>query len=97
MSAQSRNPTPKQVLLLDAAGLKQHEKLMSDPQLYASLDIALLEYQRRLSNQRVDGNGAASNHFKITGAIEFLDVLKNLSQTNTPTPVRTPGELNQKV
>lgn len=51
------------------------------------VNIALLEYQGRLTQGTPTANDAAMNHFKITGALEFLAVFRNLAET-TPIPTR---------
>lgn len=47
------------------------------------MDFALAEYQRHLAVETVDFNHAAKNHFRMTGALEFLQILRNLSEEAT--------------
>ena len=76
------NPTPKQVFLADALGVKAHKTLLDSPYLHQVIDVAILQYQRVMCDSRTcDGNTAAQNHFKIQGVHEFVHILKNLSET----------------
>lgn len=75
------NPQPKARYLASAAIVQIHRKMMSDGSFQHALDTALLQYQGELAGQAVDGSGAAANHFKVVGALQFVNVLKNLSET----------------
>jgi len=45
-----------------------------------------LQYQMELAGQKVDGSGAAANQFKLTGALEFIHVLKMLAEAPAQVP-----------
>ena len=51
------------------------------------LEVAQLEYQRVLCEQRGDMSVAAANHLKLCGAQEFIHVFWNLSETQRFSPV----------
>jgi len=88
----SVNPRPKQVFQQAAALMSKHRDLMQDNALNIAIDTALLEMQRRqavVSDK--DVTGAATNHFKVQGALEFVAILRNLAETeklpDKPQPV----------
>lgn len=84
----TKNPTPKETFLSNRALLEKHNSLLERPEFEAACHFGLLEYQRVLSQSTVPFQDAAANHYKMTGALEFLAVLKNLSSNPTrPTTV----------
>ncbi len=74
---------------------KAHLSLMERDDLAGSLDAALMEYQRQLCQNSSTLNDAAANHFKISGALEFLNVFKRLSEQPAPLAKRPDGQLIQ--
>ena len=78
-----KNPTPKQQFLADSKGVTAHNNIMQMPQIQASLNMATLEYQRRLFMEVKDGNAAAAAALKVSGALEFVDVLIKLGTAPT--------------
>ena len=60
------------------------------------MHFALLQYQSELCKVQMDNfNAAAACHLKMTGAMEFLQVLRNLSETfSLPTPTRAQDNLD---
>lgn len=73
---------------MESGGLvSAHREIMQTPQLRASLDFALLEYQRRLTGPAYDQIAAAA-HFKMSGAMEFVDCLINLAEAHEPTTTK---------
>lgn len=62
---------------------------MDQQALDRAIDFALLQYQRDLASEGRDNfNLAASAHFKMMGAQEFLNVLRHLAhQPSAPTIV----------
>lgn len=92
MPAPVFNPTPRQSFQMDKDAMGGHLNLISSPQLTASIQTALLEYQRKLAHV-TDMNGAAASHFKMAGAIEFLDVFWKLAEQKTSGRVRAEGQL----
>lgn len=79
------NPSPKQRFMQDPTCIKAHKALVDRMDFQMAADHALMQYQSDLATQRVDMGLAAANHFKITGALEFLQTFRNLAETvNVP-------------
>lgn len=75
--------------------LSIHRNLMQAPELQNSLDYALMEYQSRLSGDEIANfNIAAVNHIKMSGALEFIDILKHLAESNAPSRQAVDFNLN---
>lgn len=71
---------------------------MSSPVLKESIDVALLEYQRKLAIGTNDSNGAAGAMFKIKGALEFIDELIRLAEApHQPRSISTGERLDHSV
>lgn len=68
--------------------ISAHRDLMQSPVLQKGLDYAMLEYQGRLAAQ-TEPPLAATAHFKLTGVLEFIHVLKTLAES--------PKESNLKI
>ncbi len=82
-----KNPTPRQKFQTIPSTVSAHRELMQNPQLNFSIDVALLEMQRRQAMVAdKDVTGAATNHFKIQGALEFVEILRNLGETASLPP-----------
>lgn len=93
------NPTPKARFLANKTETQAHQNLMTRADFQHSIDVALMEYQHRLSFQTPDKefNACAASHLKMLGAIQFVDTLKRLSQVETPAPVRQSDNLDHNV
>ncbi len=89
------NPSPKQRFQEDDRRLKSHLALLERTDLAGSLDVALMQYQWELSENASTLNDAAANHFKISGALELLNIFKRLSQQHAPPPKKHDGSLIQ--
>ena len=81
MAETTTNPSPKARFLAGSKNIEIHRSLIDRPEMQRALDYGLLEYMRILCEQNADANGAAAGHFKLRGAIEFVHLLKNLSET----------------
>ena len=90
------NPSPKQRFLWNKKFLEDHRRIVFSDEIQRSLDYALLQYNSQLCEQNADANGAAANHFKMRGAMEFVHVLKNLSESPKPPTVYRDGNLNHE-
>lgn len=89
------NPTPKQRFIQSTAIVSAHRNLMQSDQLRMSLDFALLEYQRRVSEtSNPDMNGAVAGHFRMLGAQEFINTLIMLAETPVIPTVKPQGNLD---
>ncbi len=78
------NPTPKARFQESGQNVSNHRDLIGSREFERATDFALLEYQRQLSMQDISNlNTAAAAHIKMLGAMEFLQVLRNLSEAPT--------------
>lgn len=93
------NPTPMQVLHSSKEMLHRHRELMQQPAFVQAVQMAEAQYVRMLATSRsvCDGNTAAANFYKISGASEFINVLKNLGETAPLPPQSTDRKLDHKV
>lgn len=90
------NPTPKARFQSEVGNVTAHRSMMELPAFARGIDAALLEYQKLLSEQVVDGNTGMSAGFRAQGALEVMSVLKTLSETTQrPTPRRDIDNLPQ--
>ena len=81
------NPSPRAVFCEANDRVSSHHNLVESDQLRKSIDVALLEYQQRLSRLTVtDLGGAATCHLKMMGVQEFLELFYNLCETSQVTP-----------
>lgn len=76
-----RNPTPKERFLQNTSLLKNHRSMVDSDVFQAVADAAMLEYQNLLSRQTTDAISASAAGFKLQGALEFIGVMKGLSDT----------------
>jgi hypothetical protein len=90
------NPTPKQDFLKSDLKVKQHMALIERDDLDTSLNAALLQYQLMLCSGSKDANEAAARHFKMAGALEFLNVFKYLGLREVQSESKIIGQLNHK-
>jgi len=74
------NPTPKQRFQQHKDNIENHRLLIGQNAFDVGVDFSLQEYQRLLSQQSTTFNDAAANHFKITGALEFIQTMRNLGE-----------------
>lgn len=97
MAAPDFNPSPKKQFQLSKQRMKAHLELIGRPDLEDSLNTALLQYQWNLCKKMGNLNDAASNHFKIAGALEFLDEFKKLAaQPSAVDKKEAEGQLIEK-
>lgn len=81
------NPSPREDFIKDPLRVKEHHQLVEDSFLRRSLEVALLEYQRRQTRLSApDLGGCAACHLRVQGAQEFLEVFLNLCETSQVTP-----------
>lgn len=84
----NKNPTPKETFVLNRSLVEKHNSLIERPEFEVALHFSLLEYQKDLSKATANFQDAAANHYKMTGVLEFIAVMKNLATTSTrPTTV----------
>lgn len=71
--------TPKSRFLKSKERVEAHRSIIGHPQFEDSIATALLEFQDDLSRGNNIEN-AGARHFQISGALQFVRVLKNLSE-----------------
>ena len=82
------NPTPRARFQSNKKTIEDHRRMIEQASFDYSCDLAMLEYQRVLSQSVTTFNDAAANHFKVTGAQEFLQTFRNLGEMpSRTTPV----------
>lgn len=80
-----------------ARDVSAHREMIQSEDFSRSIDFALMEFQRLVSQTPLDNfNAAAAAHFRITGAQEFIHVLRNLSETPKITPIKSDGNLDHR-
>lgn len=78
--------TPQERFQENKDAVEKHRSLVSHPSFERSLEVALAQYQHQQS-MKVDQNPdfAGATQFKIVGAHQFVQLLRNLSeQPETP-------------
>lgn len=87
------NQSPKQRFTSVAKWIGDHRLLVDSESFTRAIDMALLQYQQQATENITDGNGAGSAGLRIRGAIEFVRVLKNLSENPTAVSSRPDDNL----
>jgi hypothetical protein len=80
--------TPRASFLKDPANVSNHNRILDDPKVQKSIDVAVSEYTRAVvalgSGQDLSGAGAqqaaASSFHLISGAYQFLEVFGRLAE-----------------
>ena len=80
------NPTPKQRFQESAQSVQKHRAMVDLAEFQRAADFSTLEYQAELSQRNSSMNEAAGNALKMQGAMEFLQVFRNLGETTPPVP-----------
>lgn len=87
------NSSPRQRFQSVPAWIGTHRQLVDSEPFQRAVDFALLQYQQQVSAKIIDANGAGAAGLKMQGVVEFLAVLRNLSETAIPTPRRPDDNL----
>ncbi len=74
-----RNPSPKQRFHESNDNLAKHHKLVDAPEYQRGIDYALLQFQADLAVRCGDASNAHIMGIKLSGVLEFLEVLKRLA------------------
>ncbi len=75
------NPTPKARFVSDPKRVADHRSMVRSIEFTSATDMALMEYQRTLSQLELkDMTMAAGAHLRMLGAQEYLQVLRNLGE-----------------
>lgn len=82
MSTVVKNPSPKARFQESQDNIKRHRDMLQSREFERACDFSLLQYTSRLQSQ-TDGNlnAAAAAHLRLTGALEFLAVFRNLAES----------------
>lgn len=97
MSQIVKNPTPRQRFQEDPKIISSHRDVVGDPKFAYALDMALLEYQRVQSMAPQENyNACAAAHFKLVGAMEFMQLLRNLGESPTLPAAKPTANLDHK-
>lgn len=83
MTTPNVNPSPRTQFQQSGAYVAIHQEMITGEDFIRGISTALLEYQWQLCVRTGDANGAAASHFRMTGALEFVDVLKRLAEPQT--------------
>lgn len=79
-----KNPTPREQFRQSGDNITKHRNLVDSPEFERAVRFGLLEYQVLLAGQIRDGNSAMATGFKLQGALELMQVMRNLSETAAP-------------
>lgn len=72
------NPSPKEQFLGNKARIEKHLTLIGMPQFQDSVNMALLELQKRVIGNLNNANDAAAAALQLRGAQEFVGIFTNL-------------------
>lgn len=89
------NPSPKTRYMSDTKRISIHRELMQRDDVIMALDFALLQYQSRVA-QITNESMAGAGHFRMLGALEFIQELITLAESQTIRPVKDTGNLIHK-
>lgn len=87
------NQSPKQRFLSMSQWVGEHRQMVDNQAFMRACDFAMLQYQQQAASQIGDLNTASAAGLKMQGAIEFLAVLRNLSETAPLTTRRSDDNL----
>lgn len=85
------NASPRQRFQSVANWIGAHRQMVDSEPFQRAVDFSILQYQQQISGKIVDAQGAGAAGLKMQGVIEFLAVLRNLSET-APPPTRRPDD-----
>lgn len=71
----------------------EHRQMVDSPAFTRACDMAMLQLQQNVTGTITNGDGAGAAGLRMQGAIEFLSILRNLSETTTPLPRRPDDNL----
>jgi hypothetical protein len=80
------NPTPKSEFLKDPQNIKRHHAFVEDSYLRKSMEVALMEMQRRAAagTDTTNFNFCAASHLRLLGAQDYLEIFLNLAEQMQP-------------
>lgn len=87
------NPSPREEFCKDSKNVTEHHEVVECDNLRRSINVALLEYQRRTAMLTTPDIGScASCHLKMQGVHEFVTLFYNLCETSESPP--RPSSMN---
>lgn len=89
------NRSPKQRFRENVKWVGEHRVMVDSDAFARACDMALLQYQINVTSNITDGQGAGAAGLKLQGAIEFLNTLRNLSESVAPVTRRPDDNLTQ--
>jgi hypothetical protein len=75
------NKSPKQRFIDMGLWVTDHRVMVDSQAFTRACDFAMLQFQRVVTANVVDGNGAGAAGLRIQGAQQFLEIMRNLSET----------------
>lgn len=92
------NPAPKFRFQESADNITKHRSMVEDRTFQRAIDFALMQYQLQVAREVLDNPQLASvAGYKNAGAVEFVNVLKNLSETPQLIRQDQPVNLNHNI
>ena len=85
------NKTPKQRFTEMSQWIGEHRQMVDSVAFSRACDFAMLQFQQAVTASITNGEGAGAAGLKMQGAQQFLEILRNLSETTTPS-VRRPDD-----
>lgn len=85
------NKSPKQRYRENARWVGEHRTLVDSDAFVRACDMALLQYQQTTVANITNGDGAGAAGLRLQGAVDFLNTLRNLSET-PPLTTRRPDD-----
>ncbi len=86
-----KNPSAKFQFVQDAARVRAHNNIFEMPQMQDSINMGLLECQRRWLKDANDGVSCSMAGMKLRGAMDFVEILIKLSDTRVENEVKSQG------
>jgi len=81
------NLTPKARFQQSENSLSAHKRMIESKEFERAADFAMLEYQRAVMQSPAGpGDSPGANYFRLLGAQEFLQQLRNLADQHQPVP-----------
>jgi hypothetical protein len=75
------NPSPKSRFLESNDNISKHKRMIESNEYQRGLDFSMLQYQADLALRCSDPNNAHVMGIKLSGVLEFLDVMKRLADS----------------
>ena len=83
--------TPKQRFQEYSQWIGEHRQMVDSIAFQRGLDYAMLQYQQQIAGSVTDSAGAGAAGLRLQGMVEFVNTLKNLSESSAA-PVKRPDD-----